>query len=322
MARPARSGSDNAGVSAPVASSPRLEWSDVPARVRSAVEARLGSPVVEARTQLGGFSPGTAVRVVCADGHRAFVKAVGSELNPDTPDLNRREIRALGLLPADVPHARLLASYDDGDWVALVLEDVDGRRPGLPWTTSDVAAMERVLTQLARTTAPAKLPAFAVGAAALSAWDDVAADPAGLDPALVRRLPEMLEHQARAHEVTAGNALVHWDARNDNVIIRDGAAVLLDWAWACRGAPWLDGLLLGVDFLIQGGPDPDDHIAAAETTRDVPPADLQSMVACMVGIWSERSRRPAPPGLPTIRGWQAHCAQATLRWLDTSRLWS
>lgn len=97
--------------------------------------------------------------------------------------------------------------------------------------------------------------------------------------------------------------------------------MLLDWAWACRGAPWLDTLLLAVDVVIQGGPDPDEFVRAAETTRDVPGADLRAMVACMVGVWSERARRPSPPGLPTIRAWQAHCASTALGWLDGSRLW-
>jgi len=156
---------------------------------------------------------------------------------------------------------------------------------------------------------------------ALTGWDDAAADPAGVEPELIRRLPEMLEHQARAAEVTTGGALVHWDARNDNILIRpEGEAVLLDWAWACRGAPWLDTLLLAVDFVVQGGPDPGGFLRTAAVTRDVPTDDLRSVVACVVGLWTDRARRPAPPGLPTIREWQAHCARETLRWLDAGDL--
>jgi hypothetical protein len=133
----------------------------------------------------------------------------------------------------------------------------------------------------------------------------------------------MLAAQEVARDVTRGEALVHWDARADNVLIRDdGTAVLLDWAWASRGAPWLDTLLLGVDFLVQGGPDPGSFVATNPVTRDVPPAHLRSVVACMVGVWAERARRPAPPGLPTIREWQAHCRDRVLRWLDESEVWN
>ena len=305
----------------PVAAGTRIAWSDVPAHVRGDIEAALGSPVVSARTQHGGFSPGAAVRLECADGTRAFAKACGTVLNPDTPDLNRAEVRALQLLPATVPHARLLSAYDDGDWVALVLEDVEGRRPDLPWSDRDVQLMSASLEAVAGTRAPRALPEFADATNVLTSWDEVAADPDGMPAELLARLPDFLARQQLAREVTRGTALVHWDARADNVLIRDGEAVLLDWAWTCRGAPWLDTMLLAMDFRIQGGPDADRFLASRSLTRDVPPEHLASLLAGMVGVWHERARRPAPPGLPTIRAWQAWCGAAGLQWLDTGPLW-
>jgi Phosphotransferase enzyme family len=306
----------------PLAASPRISWADVPRHVQAAVEHELGSPIRRAVTQVGGFSPGAAVRVVCENGRRAFVKAVGLSLNPDSPGLHRAELHAMSLLPGEVPAPALLAAFDDGDWVALVLEDVDGRRPDVPWQGEDVAAMSRALAQLGRTEAPRQLPTFADIVNMLTSWDEVAADPAGIDPALLARLPEMTEAQGLACEVTAGDALVHWDARADNVLVRDGNAVLLDWAWASRGAPWLDSLLLAMDFRIQGGPDADDFLLASTCTRDVEPEQLRSVVACMVGVWAERARRPSPPGLPTIRRWQAHCRDHALRWVDEGTVWN
>ena len=53
-----------------------------PLSLRSDVERALGSPVVRAASQPGGFSPGSADRVVLADGRRAFVKAVGTSDPP------------------------------------------------------------------------------------------------------------------------------------------------------------------------------------------------------------------------------------------------
>ena len=307
---------------APLAASPRISWDEVPQHVRAAVDRELGSRVGEAVTQQGGFSPGAAVRVVCEDGRRAFVKAVGLSLNPDSPGLHRSEILAMSLLPDGVPAPRLLASYDDGDWVALVLEDIDGRRPSVPWHGSDVTAIAAALEQIARTSAHEQLPSFADAVHMLTSWDEVAADPAGIDRALLNRLPEMTAAQSMARDVTTGAALVHWDARADNVLIRDGRAVLLDWAWASRGAPWLDSLLLAMDFRIQGGPDCDDFLRTQPVTRGVEPVHLRSVVACMVGVWAERARRPSPPGLPTIRAWQAHCRHHALAWLDDGALWS
>lgn len=300
----------------------RISWADVPEHVRGDVEATLGSPVVSARTQHGGFSPGAAARLVCADGTRAFVKACGAELNPDTPGLLRAEIDALAHVPAAVPHAALLSAYDDGAWVALVLEDVEGRHPAIPWTERDLAPTLDALERSGRTRAAKRLPSFADRVQLLCAWDEVRADPTDVAPDLLDRLPQLLELQRTAREVTVGDRLVHWDARADNILLRGDEAVLLDWAWACRGAGWLDTLLLAMDLRNQGGPDADQVLAASPVTRDVPPDHLASVVACMLGVWTERARRPAPPGLPTIRAWQAHCAAEAQRWLDGGALWS
>jgi hypothetical protein len=313
---------DHEAMSTPEVSSPRISWADVPQRVRTAVDRDLGSPVKSAVSQHGGFSPGAAMRVVCDNGRRAFVKAVGLALNPDSPGLHRAEIATMTLLPDELPAPKLLASYDDGDWVALVLEDIDGRRPDLPWTESDATLMASSLGQLARTTAPEQLRDFCDVVHMFTCWDEVAAHPDGIDPALLARLPEMLAAQSLAREVTAGDALVHWDARADNALIRAGRAVLVDWAWASRGAPWLDTLALAMDFTVQGGPDPDDFLRRNEVTRNVPPAHLRAVLETLLGMFAHRARSPAPPGLPTIRQWQAHCRDRVLRWVDEGPLWN
>jgi hypothetical protein len=97
--------------------------------------------------------------------------------------------------------------------------------------------------------------------------------------------------------------------------------VLVDWAWACRGAPWLDSLVLAMDFTVKGGPDPEAFLERNPVTADVPSEHLAALLWCLVGVWSERARRPGPPGLPTIRSWQAHCAEKTYGWLDGSSWW-
>lgn len=305
---------------APEAAGTRIPWEAVPAHVRGAVEAALGSPVVSAATQHGGFSPGAAARVVCADGRRAFVKACGPEINPDTPDLNRAEVTALGVMPASVPHARLLSAYDDGQWVCLVLEDVDGRRPRVPWTPADVTATSSTLERVAATRAPHELPPFADAMPALTVLES--SDDAALPAEVRRRVPGLARHLATAREVTRGDRLVHWDARADNILVRAGQAVLLDWAWACRGAPWLDTLMLAADFRMQGGPDADQFLATSPVTRDIPGEQLASVIAVLACFWLERAGQPAPRGLPTIRAWQQHCGSACLEWLETGSRWA
>ncbi|MCF6379634.1 hypothetical protein L2K70_18640 [Nocardioides KLBMP 9356] len=133
-------------MTAPRAVGVRIGYAAVPAAVRTWVDETLGSPVVATAEQVGGMSPGCATRVTSADGTRAFVKAVGSELNPDTPTLFRREVAVLGHLGSHELWADLLASYDDGAWVALLVEDVEGRHPDF----RDDAELGAVLTGVDR----------------------------------------------------------------------------------------------------------------------------------------------------------------------------
>ena len=92
----------------------RLDWADLPRRVRSEVERWLGSEIVSAVTQPTGFSPGVAARLTTDDGRRVFAKAVGPEPNADAPAFHRREIGIAASLPDSTPSPRLLWSYDEG----------------------------------------------------------------------------------------------------------------------------------------------------------------------------------------------------------------
>src|SRR3954453_12921297 len=87
-------------MTAPRAAGAHATYPSVPGPVRASVDRTLGSPVIAVAEQQGGMSPGCASRVVCADGTRAFVKAVGAELNVGSVVLFRREVEARTLLGA------------------------------------------------------------------------------------------------------------------------------------------------------------------------------------------------------------------------------
>src|SRR5262245_44632026 len=144
-------------MTAPRAAGVHLPWAEVPEVVRAWVDDALGSPVVSWADQAGGMSPGCATRLVAADGSRVFVKAVGSELNPDSPTLFRRELEALHLIGEDPLWASLRASYDDGGWVALLLEDVPGGHPDLAddcQMADLLEATDRLVARLATVAVP------------------------------------------------------------------------------------------------------------------------------------------------------------------------
>ncbi|MEO6266836.1 MAG: hypothetical protein ABIO66_09560, partial [Nocardioidaceae bacterium] len=221
----------------------RAPWPAMPQPIRLWVAEVLGSRISEVREQTGGMSPGCATRLLCDDGTRVFVKVVGTPLNPLTPDLFRREIAALDLIGSSPMWADLVTSWDDGDWVAIVLEDVEGQHPDL----ADDATMDLLLAQTERLGAvlAERVPeppdptaaglgdltgAFATWADAFDRLDVIAEE---LLPAWVRHDAALWQPRVRALAEVGVRRLVHWDIRDDNLLQRPtGELVFVDWG-AC-----------------------------------------------------------------------------------------
>src|SRR3954469_18851959 len=221
----------------PVAEGVRLPYDGLSAGVRGWVDDRLGSRVVSAETQEGGFSPGVAARLVCADGTRAFVKAVSSEANAESPGMHRREVKITAALPEAAPAPRLLASYDDGTWVALLLQDVEGRHPHLPWREVELRRVVDSVDELFADLTPCPVPdARSVDddwRNQFSNWREAAATgaPAGVDEWCLRHLDRLAELESRWVEAAAGGTLLHLDLRADNMIVSAAGS----GSWTGRG---------------------------------------------------------------------------------------
>lgn len=282
----------------------RTDYSDIPAAVRDWVEQQLGSPVVATATQPGGMSPGCAARLRAADGSRAFLKAVGSEPNPQSPDLHRSEVRVLGSLPPVDYRAPLRAAYDDGDWVAMILDDVEGRHPN--WSdVSDIAgvasAVERQTEEL--TPAPAGLaltPAADMALRWRSTLREATPDErTALPPWLARDLARVEELLDLLPQWLAGDTMCHWDIRNDNLLIRpDGSVVIVDWGQVRRGPVWADIAIFALEWAET--PRFDDILAASRFGASV---DGDVLTALLLGVGVHltiMATSPAPPGLPTM----------------------
>jgi aminoglycoside phosphotransferase (APT) family kinase protein len=308
-----------------VSSGVRIAWLDVPGEVRSAVEVLLGAPVVEATSQVGGFSPGTADRVRTADGRRAFVKAVSPAQNPDSPGMHRREARITAALPAHAPAPGLLGVHDDGDWVALVLEDVEGRHPVTPWRPDEVARVLATLTSMAHTLTPTPIDHVPTVADSLAGdfegWRNIAADPpSDLDDWAAERVDELEAWTDRGLAALTGDTLVHLDVRADNLLLgADGRVTVVDWPWACTGPAWLDRLLLLVNVRLYGG-DTDDMFRRCVDESGADRDDLVSVLVGLAGFFLDNARRPPPPGIPTVRAFQRAQGDVVLAWLRA--LWA
>lgn len=302
----------------------RLEWRFLPPEVRALVEERCGSPVVEAESQGGGFTPGFASTLTCEDGSRHFVKAASTQAQRPFAEAYREEARKLRALPDDLPAARLLWA-EDGEWVVLGLEHAGGRPPARPWRRPDLDrcldALEEVADRLTPAPADLEMAAFADDFADFAAaWDVVL--PAG--PALPSMTPERLEAAAALARgfavVTAGETLVHTDVRDDNLLLGE-RVVICDWNWPVRGAAWLDTV-----FLLVGprgdGLDVEAVLRERRLTRDLPPEHVDTVLALLAGYFLRQRDLPVPPSSPYLRQHQAWCAESTWSWLAERRGWT
>jgi aminoglycoside phosphotransferase (APT) family kinase protein len=323
-------------MSAAPAEGARIAWPDVPEPVRAAIEQVCGSAVIEARTQPGGFSPGVAARVRCADGARWFVKAASAEFNLDAPRLHRREARMLAdldplILAERLPVPRLRGTVQLGPWFALVIEDVDGRQPVLPWRDHELNLVLAALDRLAEalTPAPATITSTAPSIAEylgadFRGWRTLAAAPVDdrLDPWSRAHLGELATVEATWASHAAGDTLLHADIRADNLLLTDDASagsrvMVVDWPHACRGAAFVDLVAFAPSVTMQGGPEPAELLARSRAGQNVSRAPLAAVVCALAGYFTERSLQPPPPGLPTVRAFQAAQGEITRRWLAT-----
>ncbi|HET7419102.1 MAG TPA: aminoglycoside phosphotransferase family protein [Candidatus Dormibacteraeota bacterium] len=303
----------------------RIHWDDLPAYVRAALELRLGARVVEAITQPGGFSPGLAARVVLEDGRRAFVKAVHEGANPDSPNIHRREARIVVAMPSTAPVPRFLWGYDEDGWVALCFEDVEGRHPAEPWTGSDLHLVVEALRKMARALTPTPIdPGLTAGDRFrdnVNGWRRALENgEKRIDQWVVRHLDRLAELEADAPAASAGDTLLHFDTRADNILIAGDRVYVVDWPWACTGAAWVDWVAMAPSVAMQGGPDPESFLRRFDVDA-VSARSIDAVLCSIAGFFVMQSLEPAPPGLPTLRAFQAAQGGTAVAWLRDRLGW-
>lgn len=296
----------------------RLGWVHLPPPVRSAVERRLGSAVVDATSCDAGYTPGLASVVTCADGSRHFLKAASTKAQKVAADAYRIEARRLRTLPPTVPAPRLQWTHESDDWIVLGIEYVEGRAPVRPWTPTDLAACSDMLVAAAAELTPAPGLGLPTYAEELGSWADLWATRLADLP----HAAECAALTARIGEVSAGETLVHCDLRDDNLLLGAAGEVwLCDWNWPVRGAAWLDSLILLVGPR-GDGLDVSAHIATHPLLAAVPVEDVDVVLAHLLGYFTAAADLPRvsnSPYLRTVAGWQR---DVLFRWLAERRGWS
>jgi hypothetical protein len=295
----------------------RPEWGSLPASLRARIADTLGGDIVIDSPAQGGFSAGYAgiVRTAHAE---AFVKAIGATGHRDSRTFIRREIRALQAIPASLA-PRVLASIDDEESTALVLEVVPGIHPGDPWTIEQLHVVAAEIARLARTPAAESIfPAERSMLPYYARWQTIAEDAAltaSLPHDLAERMPDLLRLEQLLPDAVTGPFLAHGDLRADNILIDGERAHFIDWPHARRGAAWLDGPLLPPSVEASGGPRCAD---AWEILRVHGAPDAASMLPVISGfasfLWWGQGQ-PEIPELPGLRAFQRAQARPLLRWL-------
>lgn len=245
--------------------------------------------------------------------------------------MHRREARVAGALPATVPTPRFLFVHDDGEWVALAFEDVEGRTPAMPWRREELSMVLAAVGQMAVSLTPSPVPLANMAethddtfrgwrrlTAAVAAGED---DGAWLDSWTRHYLEQLADLESRWAVSSEGETLVHSDLRADNMLIADGRVLVVDWPHAAIGAAWIDLVFFLPSVAMQRGPMPWEVFDGHPVAQGVEPDRVTAVVAAIAGFFIRQSRQPPPPGLPTLRRFQVEQGLPAVEWLKRRTGW-
>jgi len=258
---------------------------------------------VEAETWAGvvrtGYSLNEHWTAVFADGTRAFLKL--ARIDP-SPQWLRDEAAVLATVQG--PSAPRFIAFDDGAEPLLVLEDLMPARWPPPWREGDIDAVLAALGEVSQQ--HADVPRLEHEN--WNGWREIEDDPEPFlstelrDAAWLERMLPSLVAAADAAPL-AGEALLHCDVRSDNLCVKDGHVVLVDWNHARIGNPSFDIAFWLPSLVLERGPQP-QHFGVDE------------LAAVVAGFFAARAGLPRPAGAPRVREFQRAQAAVALDWVE------
>jgi len=250
-----------------------------------------------------GYSLNEHWLVEFTDGGRAFLKV--GHIDP-SPEWVRDEYKVYGVVEGDfMPE---LLGFEDGESPLLILEHIVDAWWPPPWRDEDVAAVQAALEEIAAVEVDGELPRLVDNA--WPGWPEVTADPEPfLGLGLVTRewlegaLPALVD--AAAATQLDGDSLLHCDVRSDNLCIRHGRAVLVDWNHARVGNPAVDLAFWLPSLRLEDGPPPESF-------------DVDELAPFVAGFFAALAGLPKPEGAPTVREFQRAQLEVSLPWACTA----
>ncbi|MFD4218619.1 aminoglycoside phosphotransferase [Streptomyces griseus] len=267
----------------------RIGLDQLPAAARAAVEQRTG-PLLTVTESAHGFNSEVAARVTSATG-TWHVKG----LRTDHPRAwtQRREAALAPFLTGLAPALRW--RVETAGWDLLGFEALDGCHADYSPGSPDLPAVAALLRRLGTTPRP-----------------DIE----------LRRAEQRLEQYATTPDdlhFFAGDRLLHTDLNNTNVLVNDRApqadrARIVDWAWATRGAAWLDAGYWIIWLIAFGHTSPSaEHWASEIPAWRVAPAEgITAFASANHTLWNEISAADPNP-------WTRRLAKAASVWREHRR---
>ena len=263
----------------------RIQWRDLPGPLKDAIEKRTG-PITAGRAVTGGQNSPLAAVIGTRDGSKVFVKGLPSDHRRVITQ--EREAAAAPLVTRISP--ALLWHFDEAGWNVLGFEHIPGRAADYSPGSPDLDLVTQLMEALSRVNVPAGHGPIK---RAEDRWKTYTADPAD---ALV----------------LAGGSLTHTDWMPDNVLISQGRAWLVDWAWPTLGAAWIDPACWLLRLMAR------DHSAAEAEARAArlpsyaaaDPAHVDVFARANVSMWNEIEQLNNRPWAKTMaytaRAWADH----------------
>ncbi|MEU5424047.1 aminoglycoside phosphotransferase [Streptomyces olivoreticuli] len=238
----------------------RIAFEDLPTAVQTAVEEHTG-PVLKIESSAAGFNSEISARVHTETG-TCHVKGLRTTHPRVWTQQREADVAPYvrGIAPA------LLWNIQTAGWHLLAFEAIDGHHADYTPQSPDLPKVADTLRRLG----------------------DVPCPEIELRHA-EQRLHDYVDRQADA-ELFAGNALLHTDLNNENVLVADEQALLVDWAWATRGGAWLDAGYWVIWLMAAGGHTPltaEKCAARVPAWHTAPREGVDAFAAANANLWEE-----------------------------------
>ena len=245
----------------------RVPWHDLPPAARHAVERHTGQ-VDKAETADHGVMSRLACTLHTRSG-RVFIK--GTLLDDPSAWVYRHEAQVTRHSPLA---PRVLWEVEEGGWLLVGYEHVDGRHPDLSPMSPDLVPLVHTLTVMSERPWPETVRKKPLH----SRWADF----------LPGDVPRGLQ----------GRSLTHTDMSPLNMLVTaDSKLRFLDWALACPAPAWAD-TAFAVLRLISAGHTPGEAEKVAQQVpayRRAEPEDMRTFAHTVYAAWAAREHADPQP---------------------------